>query len=530
MTTSEHKFFYNPLFQGCVLVLLFIAAYWIPFSSLYETWTTNDDYSYGILIPFISLYFFWDKREYFKGIEIKSNWFIIPLLFLFILLSIYGVLGSSGHISRPVLPVLIVLFAIFCFGWDFFKKFSLPLCFLIFMIPLPTSLDLTVGVFLKSVSSELGGAFLRGLGYSVHVSGNVIDLGVTKLQVVDACSGLRFLFPLMALGVIYAAFFERVTWKRVVCVLATIPIAVFTNVLRIGIAGILTYRYGSVMAEGFFHDFQGLAIFMAAFIFLFIFGRFLRLFPQRKSVYHGKDIIDDATKTGGNKGNITAFITSIVLLIIVGVLTLNTQALPPIKIKGGIEGFPLSIRGWDGRTQEVEAEIIDASGAEEAFSGVYMNQAKENVSLYMGYRSTAFLENVNFFHSPTVCLPSSGWKTLKKTKRMIADVPLFGDLPVVEMQMESMGQINLIYFWFQTKNRVSENKNINRFHLALHAIQKDNTHDLFIRPITAIAKGESIEDARLRMDSFVRAMMGTLLVYLDKNQYEQINKKDDKDL
>ncbi|MCD4676523.1 MAG: EpsI family protein [Desulfobacula sp.] len=520
MTSSFRDIIQTPVLQGSILLLIFVGAYFVPFSSLYNTWMTNDDYSYGILIPFISAYFLWDKKQSLRDVTIQSCWPVFPVLLFFVLLSIYGVLGSSGHISRPALPVLIVLFAIFCFGKDLFKRISLPLCFLIFMIPLPTVLDRTIGVYLKTISSQLGGMFLRGCGYSVYVSGNVIDLGVTKLQVVDACSGLRFLFPLMALGVIYGYFFERVVWKRVACVLITIPIAILTNILRIGIAGLLTYNFGSKMAEGFFHDFQGWAIFMFSFVFLFIFGRFLRLFPPKDEKRIQKELTG-LEKDYDNKGNLSAVVVSIVLLIIVGGLTFSTSALPPVKIKGGIESFPKSFNDWKGQTQMLDPEIIDASGAEEAFNGVYTNRKSQAVSLYMGYRSTAFLENVNFFHSPTVCLPSSGWKTISKSKRVIDDVPVFKTLPVIEMVMESMGTKQLVYFWFQTKNQATHDKNINRFHLALHAIKKDNTHDLFIRPITSIEKGESIEAVRQRMDGFVREMMGTLITFLQENQQEQ---------
>ena len=271
------------------------------------------------------------------------------------------------------------------------------------------------------------------------------------------------------------------------------------------------------MAEGFFHDFQGWAIFMVSFVFLFIFGRFLRLFPPKVEKILQKEL-KDSEKIFKNKGNISAFIVSVVLLFIVGGLTFNVSALPPVKIKGGLKSFPSSFNEWKGQTQVVEPEIIDASGAEEAFSCDYINQKNHVVSLYMGYRSTAFLENVNFFHSPTVCLPASGMKTISKSKHIINDVSLFETLPVTEMVMESMGTKLLVYFWFQTKNKATHDKNINRFHLALHAIKKDNTHDLFIRPITSIEKGESIEDARQRMDGFTREMMGTLITFLKENQ------------
>ncbi|SLM30613.1 Eight transmembrane protein EpsH (fragment) [Desulfamplus magnetovallimortis] len=261
------KIYFNAMVQVSLLTVAFIAAYWVPLSSLVNTWMTNDDYSYGILIPFISFYLVWEKRDQLRHIPVKIFLPALPLLFLFILVSLYGVLGSSGHVARPALPALIFLFALFCFGMAITKQILLPLVFFVFMIPLPTILDRTIGVFLKSLSSQLGGMMLRLLGYSVHVSGNIIDLGVTQLQVVDACSGLRFLFPLIALGIIYAYYFEKTLWKRILLVLSTIPIAIFSNVLRIAITGVLTYNYGTEMAEGFFHDFEGWVIFMAAFFF-----------------------------------------------------------------------------------------------------------------------------------------------------------------------------------------------------------------------------------------------------------------------
>ena len=517
MAFYTSKLLQNPIFQGVLLVLVFVLAYWVPFSSLFNTWMTSDDYSYGLAIPFISFYFFWNKKQSLKHATIKSFWPVFPVLLFFVLVSIYGVLGSSGHISRPALPILIVLFAIFCFGLDVFKRIRLSLCFLVFMIPLPDILDRTVGVFLKNISSQLGGMLLRTFGYSVNVSGNVIDLGTIKLQVVDACSGLRFVFPLLALGFVYAQFFERVMWKKILCVLMTIPVSILTNVLRIGITGLLTYHFGSKMAEGFFHDFQGIAIFLVAFVLLFLFGRVLRFFSFGKGNSSTKEAVY-FEKRYENKGNISAVAVSVILLFIVGGLTLNTKALPPIKIKGGIESFPTSLNGWKGEPMEVEQDIINASGAEEAFSCLYRNSGNQAVSLYLGYRSTAFLENVNFFHSPTVCFPSSGWKVISRSKHIINDVPLFKSLSVTEMVVESMGTKYLLYFWFQTKNKATHDKNINRFHLTLHAIKKDNTHDLFIRPMTVLGKDESVHVAQRRMDGFVRQMLECLFVFLEKNQ------------
>jgi exosortase D (VPLPA-CTERM-specific) len=422
--------------------------------------------------------------------------------------------------------VLIILFTAFCFGIGFTWKMILPLGFLVFMVPLPAVLDRTIGLFLRSVSSKLGGMMLQIMGHSVHVSGNIIDLGITQLQVVDACSGLRFVFPLIALGIVYAHFFEKIAWKKVVCVLATIPIAVLTNILRIGITGQLTYSYGSEMAQGFFHGFSGWAIFMVAFAFLFILGWFLRLFPPKGQAEQPEIPDDDSQPEAAGvieKAGNGSFWVSAILLVIVSGLSMSTEAMPPLKIKGGIESFPLTFEKWQGQPEPIDPEITEASGAEEAFSASYRNMSEEGVSFYMGYRSSAFMENENFFHSPTVCLPSAGWKTIEKSKYTIKDVPHFGNLSVTRMIMEYMDSRLLVYFWFQTKDMSSYDKNIHRFHLAMHAIKRYNTHALFIRPITLIGKGESEEDAEKRLDSFVRDMMKELDEFLSENQAEEVS-------
>lgn len=363
-------------------------------------------------------------------------------------------------------------------------------------------------------------------GIPVCVTGNVVDIGVTQLQVVDACSGIRFLFPLLALGVIYAYLSQRTLWKRILLALATIPLALFTNAFRIGITGILSTRYGTEAATGFFHAFSAWIIFMVAFGCLFLLARVLSLLPlgkdaEAKEVAPGKPPYESASRGGRS-----AFVASVVLLLVVGVLTWNTQALPPVEIAGGIEGFPLYFAGWSGRSSVVDPAIVSASGAEEAFSGWYKKDVKDEVSLYLGYRATAFLADENFFHSPTVCLPSSGWKVLSQSEHRITHVPCFPNLTVSEMVIERLGEKELVYFWFQTKDKATYDKNINRFHLALHALERRNTYDLFIREIVPIGPtgeldgdhDEQLRSTEERLDGFTRDMMGALLQFLKQNQ------------
>ncbi|MBT0666189.1 EpsI family protein [Geobacter pelophilus] len=500
------------------LLGLFIAAYWVPLRGMVNVWQSNEDYSYGFIIPMVTLYLLWDKRSLLLSTPVRSSWRVLPLLLIFILVSIYGVLGSSGNIAMPVVPILIVLFAAFCLGTEFARKALLPLGFLIFMVPIPAVLERTIGTWLKSVSSVLGGSLVRLFGIPVHVSGNLIDLGVTKLQVVDACNGLRYLFPLLAIGVIYSYLFERTTWKRIFCVIATLPIAVLINSLRIGITGILANWYGAAAAEGFFHDFTGWVLFMVAFVLLYLLGRVLTFFPprQKKGVVASPAPMP-AGATDAINGRISnrVYATALVLLVAVAALSWSTSALPAVKLRGGIESFPTSFAGWQGTSTLVDPEIVRMSGAEEAFSGQYANENREQVSLYIGYRSTAFLESENFFHSPTVCLPSNGMKTTINRTRTISGIPRWGDLTVTEMVTEGLGSRMLVYFWFQTKDRATYDKNINRYHLTLHALTRDNTYDLFLRPIAQLQPTESIADGEKRLDRFVRDLSPEMLRFIN---------------
>jgi len=204
----------------------------------------------------------------------------------------------------------------------------------------------------------------------------------------------------------------------------------------------------------------------------------------------------------------------------VGILSYTTAALPPVKIQDGFSDLPLTIKGWKGRSENIDREMITASGAQDAFSATYQDTSRNIASLYIGYRSSPFLESENFFHSPYVCLPSGGWKTLQIANHTIPGVPQFGTITVRKMLSQKMGQKQLVYYWFQTKSRTSFDVNINRFHLAWHAIQRDNTYDLFIRPITPLECNETIEQAEARMDQFVRDMMSALLKFLEENQVE----------
>lgn len=512
-----------------LLVASFLFCYRHVIVGLYQVWSTDENYSYAFLIPFISAYLIWEKRKLIAQTPVRTHWLGGAFFLFFLLVSIYGILGSSPSAVRPAIPLAILSITLFCFGKEMLKRLALPLTLLIFMIPLPTLFGTLIGNRLKLVSTRLGEIILRLTGVTVFVEGNIIDLGVTRLQVVDACNGLRYILPLLALGVLFAYFFEKSRWKQVVLVFSTIPIAVITNGIRIGITGILAERYGQKVADGFFHGFSGWLIFMFAFFMLFVFHFTLKAIFKTQTGHNQEDHKTVDTKKHSHKGGklpetgwkhigrLPVLLCSVCLLL-VGILSFATGELPPLRIKGSLASFPMVIEGWKGNIQRIEPDMVIKSGAQDALSAQYKDASGRMISLYIGYRESPFNESENFFHSPHVCLPSSGLKTLAFDTHRISNIPKFGDITVRRMVSERMGQRHLVYYWFQTKSQTSFDVNINRFHLAMHALTRDNTHDLFIRPITVLEKGETLEQAEARLDGFVRIMTGALLEFLAQRQ------------
>src|SRR6202021_2384694 len=175
------------------------------------------------------------------------------------------IIGQLGTVYTAVqYAYVITLYGLILsfLGWPAFRIIAAPLLIVLFMIPLPQFFMANLSTALQLWSSRFGVFVMRLLYISVFLEGNVIDLGGYKLQVAEACSGLRYLFPLMTLGFLIAYFYKGAFWKRCVLFLSSIPITMLMNSIRVGTIGVMVEHWGIGMAEGFLHEFQGWMVFM----------------------------------------------------------------------------------------------------------------------------------------------------------------------------------------------------------------------------------------------------------------------------
>lgn len=260
-----------------VILLSAAFAYHRVVPDMVRQWYRDDNYSHGFLVPLIAGYFFtllWPKL---KEIEAEPDTIAgIAVVTLSQVQLFFAWLASEYFTMRSSLVILIAGVTLLFFGRRILKGLALPIGYLIFMVPIPYIIYDSVAFPLKLFISKVSVAFLRMIGVVVLREGNIIMLPSTTLEVADACSGIRSLMSLLALAVAYAFFIPLSQGKRWILICSAVPIAVATNAMRVIVTGILAQWWGGRAAEGFFHEFAGLAVFALAMILLVAEGALLR--------------------------------------------------------------------------------------------------------------------------------------------------------------------------------------------------------------------------------------------------------------
>ncbi len=266
--------------QALACTLCLGLLYYQVFVSLVDDWIKMPDFSHGFLIPFVSLYFAWERRDKLFSTPLSpSHWGLLILLFGIALL-LLGRLATEFFTMRFSFMVVLSGVIVSLLGWRHLRILAFPLGFLIFMIPIPSILLQKITFPMQFFASACAGLSLQLAGIPVLREGNVIHLARTSLEVAEACSGIRSLISLLALGTVFAYFTKTIFWQRLVLVLACFPIAIVVNALRVSVTGILAHAYGPSVAEGFFHGFSGYVLFLVAMALLFLVGTGLSLFDK----------------------------------------------------------------------------------------------------------------------------------------------------------------------------------------------------------------------------------------------------------
>src|SRR3984885_12466613 len=267
---------------AAIALLLAVIYYRVAIKLVFD-WYTIPDYSHGFLVPFFALFLLWDKRKALRSIPVQQSWGGFPLVVVAIALLILGVYGVDLFTARISFVLLLAGLIWTLFGSLMLRELRFPLLVLVLAIPFPTILFNQVTFPLQLFASRIASDILPLLGVPVLLEGNVIQLPVMKLEVAEACSGIRSLMSLFTLAVFYGYFLERTTRRRWLLALAAIPIAVTANVFRIVGTGLCVQYWDPDKALGFFHEFSGWVMFVISLGCLYLVHRLMLLISPAKA-------------------------------------------------------------------------------------------------------------------------------------------------------------------------------------------------------------------------------------------------------
>lgn len=503
-----------------LLVAASIPLFWIGLVSLAQAWATPE-YSHGPLIPVISLYLFLRELRQLPALAPdapRNRWPGLAVLAFGLLVAVFGNMARVPDIVTYAMIVWIGGVVLTLFGWERGRHHLLPVLHLIFMLPLPQIVYWQMNIVLQTISSQIGVWVVSMAGVPVFLDGNVIDLGVYKLQVAEACSGLRYLFPILSFTYLFAILYRGPFWHKAVLMLSAVPLTVLMNSFRIGVIGILVNSYGIEQAEGFLHFFEGWVIFLACIGILFLMAMGLQRLT--KNPLPLSEAIDLDTR---GMGPILARVLSIRFSAALAAAALVTLAVSAAWMTRGageavpvtrepFSLFPRQFGEWSGSASTLDPEVARVLAATDYVNIGYVAPGEHD---YVHFFS-AFYENQtegDGIHSPEVCLPVGGWEIYSLAPHQVSfpGTP-YGTFEVNRAVIQKGLSKQLVYYWFEQRGKRMTNDVAAKASVIWDGIRLGRTDGALVRYITPINPNESEADA----DARIQRLMGESLPRLPR--------------
>lgn len=490
--------------------------YWLfsgGFENLVTRWNAEEEYSHGYLIPLVSLLFIWELRPRLQQDRFDPSWMALAVVLLALLIDAAGEISALFLLIHFAFILLLIGFSLALLGWRGTRLLLVPVSLLVFAIPIPYFLEATLTAKLQLVSTQLGVELIRVLKIPVFREGNLIDLGAFKLEVIEACSGLTYLYPLMWFGCIFAYIYRTEWWKRVVLILSTIPLAILLNSIRIGLTGVLVRFFGPGMAKGFLHDFQGWAVFMVCIgILLAEIWMLTRVGADRRpfGVVFGLDLAGSNRRDAGG-GRVRPlsrpFVAAVGLVVLSAVLLGSVQErAEDIPQRETFPSFPMALGSWRGQSATLDDDSLKALKLTDYILADFSRGHEPAINFYVAYYDSQ-RKGVSP-HSPTVCIPGGGWQVTDSAEHTLSIEAIANRLLHFNRIVIRKGDsTSLVYYWFQERGRLLSNEYWTKWYLFRDAVAINRTDGALVRVTTSLLPGEAEEEADKRLAEFVNGVM-----------------------
>jgi exosortase D (VPLPA-CTERM-specific) len=488
--------------------------------NLYDRWRYEDEYGYGFLIVALVPVLLWKNWNVIVADSGGARWPGLAILIGAQLCTVLAVLGESYFMEQLALMVSILAVGLVVFGARTIRVFLPITVLLLLTVPLPYTLQAMLTIKLQLISTDLGVALIQLLGIPVYVEGNIIDLGSYKLQVAEACSGLRYLLPLTCISFLVAYLYKAPFWKRAVVVISAAPLTILLNSFRIAVTALLVNNFGNQMAEGFLHEFEGWVVFLMGVLLLGL--EILMLERFRWSNVEIESIIDrpvvSPPATAPLKVAVPLILSAFVCAGTLGATNSIASAYSsmPGPVRQSFADFPQQIDRWTGQAAQLGTGTLDALKATDTYNGDFVEQqGAPPVNLFVAYYDS--LSKGAALHSPRVCLPGSGWEFASFEQRNFSELEPGMPGTYNNVVIQKGEQKILMYYWYQQRERRTANEFSMKYYLLVDSFFKSRKDGALVRlftPIDAAAGDKGVLEADARLHDFALAAFSRLPQYL----------------
>jgi exosortase D (VPLPA-CTERM-specific) len=484
-----------------VVAAALVFLYATVLSKLGADWWTDENYSHGLLVPFVIGYIIWADLDSLKNAPKNASFYLgSAMILLALVMLLAGTLGAELFVQRISLIVMFAGIVVYFWGAKLLKLLTVPFLLLLFAIPIPQIIFNKIAFPLQLWASQLAVWGIRIFEVPSIRKGNVIEIlpqGATQivaLEVVEACSGIRSLMTLATLGLVLWYFTReksRFDWIRgAILVVSAIPIAILTNAARVTSTGVLTYYYGKQSAEGFTHEFSGWLVYVVALTILLAVNIALKkVFLKTKPEFQIPNPDSENTKYEIRITNYKIY--GLVSVLIFGGLFINWfESRGETEVsRQPLTSMPATLGDWrqkggDIRFSEQTESVLRTS---DYVMRDYTNQEGKRANVYVGYYASQ--RTGATYHSPQNCLPGAGWE-MKQPELVEITTPSGVSFTVNRYIIENGNYREVMIYWYQGRGRAVASEYTDKIYTVLDSVLRRRSDGAMVRVMTSVGNSE----------------------------------------
>jgi exosortase D (VPLPA-CTERM-specific) len=506
MSESTRKVNKFPI--AAVVVAASVAfLYTTVLTKLGRDWWTDENYSHGLLVPFVIAFIIWQTRDLLRSSVGKPNVLLSSIGVACALLLLFaGTLGAELFTQRISLTVMLAAVLVYFFGTKVLSLLAAPFALLLLAIPIPQIIFNRIAFPLQIWASQMAVWGIRLFEVPTVRKGNVIDIlpkgGIQaiSLEVVEACSGIRSLVTLVTLALILAYFtrrrdgggFANMTRpdlvRAAVLMCSAVPIAVITNAARVTATGVLTYHYGKQATEATWHDVSGWLVYVVALAMLVGVNAGLKaIFNRRNAERQRKGRL----KERGGPSFRGASVWPLVIALVVAGLCVNWLA---NRSEVAVDRQPLTqlstaLGEWRQRGSDIrfDKNVEGVLGASDYTMREYTDPTGRIANIYVGYYATQ--RTGSTYHSPQNCLPGAGW-VLSDPQLVTVTTPAGRTFSADRYIIENGIYKEVMIYWYQGRGRTEASEYRDKLNTVIDSVTRRRSDGAMVRVMTDVGTGE----------------------------------------